>query len=409
MDLDSPTKQKVKGEIFKKEAEAYRTKRQKQTVLDFKPLTVIGKGAFGEVRVCQNIKTNEIVAIKKLRKEEMHKKNQIIHVRTEKEILSKASEEWIVGLKSSFQDNRHLYLVMDYLPGGDLMSQLMLKDIFTEDEGRFYMAELVLAVESVHKLNCIHRDLKPDNILIDSKGHIKLSDFGLSKVMERDLYCQELMVSSSSIFKDKLSSKSFFESKNLFKEKKKMKRAFAHSTVGTPDYIAPEIFRQKGYGPEVDWWSLGVILFEMIIGYPPFYADTPNETCQKILNWPKFLSFPPRTGVSKEAIDLMKNLITDVDKRLGFNGASEIKAHPFFNKIDWKNIKKNKPPFIPKLENPWDTKYFDKFDENEPFHQVVEDKQNFSSPKKDERGMPSKKGSKKDVCFVDFTYKKDAN
>lgn len=193
LNLLSPVKQRIKDEILKKEAESYRIKRQKMTVYDFKPMSIIGKGAFGEVRVCVNIKNNEVVAIKKLRKEEMHRKNQIIHVRNEKEILAKASEEWIVGLKASFQDEKYLYLVMDYLPGGDLMSQLMKKDIFTEEEGKFYMAELVLAVESVHKLNCIHRDLKPDNILIDSKGHIKLSDFGLSKTMDRDLYCRELM------------------------------------------------------------------------------------------------------------------------------------------------------------------------------------------------------------------------
>lgn len=193
MNIDSPTKQKIKGEILRKESQAIRLKRQKISVFDFKPLSIIGKGAFGEVRVCQNIKSKEVVAIKKLRKEEMHRKNQIIHVRTEKEILSKANEEWVVGLKSSFQDEKYLYLVMDFLPGGDLMTQLMKKDIFTEDEGRFYMAELVLAVESVHKLNCIHRDLKPDNILIDYKGHIKLSDFGLSKMMDRDIYCLEVI------------------------------------------------------------------------------------------------------------------------------------------------------------------------------------------------------------------------
>lgn len=188
LDLTESMELRVKTQILKKEAEAIRIKRQKLTIQDFSTVAIIGRGAFGEVRVSKHTKTNEVVAIKKLRKEEMHKKNQIIHVRTEKEILTKTDDRWVVGLKSSFQDEKHLYLVMEFLPGGDLMSQLIQKDVFTENEGRFYMAELVLAVESIHKLNCIHRDLKPDNILIDVNGHIKLSDFGLSKLMDCSLY-----------------------------------------------------------------------------------------------------------------------------------------------------------------------------------------------------------------------------
>ena len=150
-------------------------------IFDFEPLTIIGKGAFGEVRVCRDKSTNELVAIKKMKKEDMHTKNQVLHIRSEKEVLSLAKSPWVVDLKSSFQDDSHLYLVMEYLPGGDLMTLLMKKDILTEDESRFYAAELVLAIESCHMLNCIHRDLKPDNVLIGKDGHIKLSDFGLCK------------------------------------------------------------------------------------------------------------------------------------------------------------------------------------------------------------------------------------
>jgi serine/threonine kinase 38 len=145
-------------------------------------LAIIGRGAFGEVRVCKHIESSDIVAIKKMRKEDMLSKNQIMHVRTEREILTSAKIPWIVNLKYSFQDENYLYLVMDYLPGGDLMSLLMNKNILSENESKFYIAELILAVESVHKLNCIHRDLKPDNILINKEGHIQLSDFGLSKI-----------------------------------------------------------------------------------------------------------------------------------------------------------------------------------------------------------------------------------
>lgn len=151
-------------------------------------MSIIGKGAFGEVRVCREISTGEIVAIKKMRKEDMFQKNQIMHVRTEKEILTTARTSWVVNLRYSFQDDYFLYLVMDFLPGGDLMSLLMKKDILSEEEAKFYTAEMVLAIEAVHNLNSIHRDLKPDNILIDKDGHIQLSDFGLSKLSDNSFY-----------------------------------------------------------------------------------------------------------------------------------------------------------------------------------------------------------------------------
>ena len=157
------------------------------TINEFEPLSIIGRGAFGEVRVCRQKTTGNIVAIKKMKKSEMQNKNQLIHLITEKEILTN-NNPWIVKLKYSFQDDYYLYLVMDYLPGGDLMNLLMKKNILTEDEARFYTAELILAVDSIHKLNCIHRDIKPDNILIDKRGHIQLSDFGLSKLSDKTFF-----------------------------------------------------------------------------------------------------------------------------------------------------------------------------------------------------------------------------
>ena len=175
---------KIKEEILRKEGENLRKKRKKISIFDFEPLKIIGKGAFGEVRVCRYIPNDSIVAIKKMKKEEMHKKNQVLHVRAERDVLSEAKNEWIVDLKFSFQDQNYLYLGMEFLPGGDLMSLLMAKDILPEQDARFYAAEIVLAIESVHKLDCIHRDLKPDNVLIDADGHIKLSDFGLSKKLD---------------------------------------------------------------------------------------------------------------------------------------------------------------------------------------------------------------------------------
>ena len=258
------------------EAEQMRQGRRKMNIREFEPLTIIGRGAFGEVRVCRQICTGDIVAIKKMRKEDMLNKNQLMHVRTEKEIMT-ASNPWIVKLKYSFQDDYYLYLVMDFLPGGDLMNLLMKKEVLTEDEARFYTAEMILAVDSVHKLNCIHRDLKPDNILIDKNGHIQLSDFGLAKIADKTFFPitkkdnagpQKLVnnafdsITSANTNYSNTSTNQNIRSVNGLRPRRN--RLIAYSTVGTPDYIAPEVFSQNGYGEEADWWSIGVMFFEMV-------------------------------------------------------------------------------------------------------------------------------------------------
>ena len=281
-----------------------RQARKKMSITEFEPLTIIGRGAFGEVRVCRQISTGDIVAVKKMRKEDMLNKNQLMHVRTEKEIMT-ASNPWIVKLKYSFQDEFYLYLVMDFLPGGDLMNLLMKKEILTEDEARFYTAEMILAVDSVHKLNCIHRDLKPDNILIDKNGHIQLSDFGLAKIADKTFFPLTVKDSpgpqkiintpgdsitnasantnqnSTHVNPTKINQNLNLKNKNYIKKLPKKNRLIAYSTVGTPDYIAPEVFSQNGYGEEADWWSIGVMFFEMVVGFPPFFSENPSDTCKK--------------------------------------------------------------------------------------------------------------------------------
>ena len=391
---------KIKEEILHKEGENLRKKRKKISIFDFEPLKIIGKGAFGEVRVCRYIPNGSIVAIKKMKKEEMHKKNQVLHVRAERDVLSEAKNEWIVDLKFSFQDQNFLYLGMEFLPGGDLMSLLMARDILPENEAKFYAAEIVLAIESVHKLDCIHRDLKPDNVLIDADGHIKLSDFGLSKKLDVDNRFQnEVKNFGNNNNLNIRGSKniSYAQQFSQFKSmKNKKRRAFAFSTVGTPDYIAPEVIRQKGYGQEIDWWSLGVIMFEMMIGYPPFFSESSTETCKKILDWKNTLNIRPEANISREAEDILRKLISDPETRLGVNGADEIKRHPFFKGIDWNHIKETlTPPFVPELKNNYDTKYFDEFEEDEPFYPINNDNQK------------GKKYQKKDMCFVDFTYNRE--
>ena len=369
-DISDEEKNKILEELHQ-ESEELRKSRQKQTIRDYESLTVIGRGAFGEVHVCRVIKTGDIVAIKKIKKELLAKKNQIIHVRNEQLFMSKVKSPWIVDLKASFQEDDFLYLVIEFLPGGDFMNLLIEKDKLTEEEARFYIAELILAVDSIHKLDCIHRDIKPDNILIDKNGHIKLSDFGLAKVS------------------DKLYEQNSVKDENF--NPKKMTHKKLYSCVGTAYYVAPEVLNKKGYGQEIDWWSVGVIFFEMLVGYAPFCAQETQEVCFKILNWEKYLQIPPEIKLSNEANDLIKRMISDPNKRLGKNGADEIKAHPFFKGVDWEHIRETmKPPFVPEIKNDYDTKYFETFEIEEPFYPPT-------------RKIPKRK----DFEYLGFTYKKE--
>ena len=388
------------------------------SITEFEPLTIIGRGAFGEVRVCRQISTGDIVAIKKMRKEDMFNKNQLMHVRTEKEIMT-SSNPWIVKLKYSFQDELYLYLVMDFLPGGDLMNLLMKKEILTEDEARFYTAEMILAVDSVHKLNCIHRDLKPDNILIDKNGHIQLSDFGLAKIADKTFFPltvkdypnpQKIINSPSdsittantnintnnnnniNITFSKLNQNLNLNKNILRKKLPKKNRLIAYSTVGTPDYIAPEVFSQNGYGEEADWWSIGVMFFEMVVGFPPFFSENPSDTCKKIVKWKEHFSIPSDANLSPEAENFILRMVSPPETRLGIHGVEEIKKHPYFKGIDWNNIRKMKAPFIPELKNDYDTHYFDTFPEQEPFY----------PPNSSSKGK-----QRKDVNYAGYTFNRD--
>ena len=367
-DLKEEEKEKIKKDIFTQESSKYRFLREKQTIRNYESLAIIGRGAFGEVHVCRDKSNGEIVAIKKIKKEVLYIKNQVLHIRNEQILMSKVRSPWIVELKASFQEDDYLYLVMEFLPGGDLMNLLIKKDILTEDEARFYIAELILSIESIHKLDCIHRDIKPDNILIDKTGHIKLSDFGLAKISEK-----------------------LFEQNNIkYSNDNANKHERNYSCVGTAYYVAPEVLTKSGYGPEIDWWSVGVIFFEMLVGYAPFCSKETSEVCHKILNWEKYLKIPSKIKISPEAEDLISKLINHPDIRLGINGVEEIKSHPFFKGIDWENIRESKAPFIPKLKNDYDTCYFDLYEKKEPFHPPVK-----------------KKKKRKDIEYLGYTFKED--
>ncbi|GFS31090.1 AGC (cAMP-dependent, cGMP-dependent and protein kinase C) kinase family protein [Actinidia rufa] len=355
--------------LEKKETEYMRLQRHKMGADDFEPLTMIGKGAFGEVRVCREKKTSHVYAMKKLKKSEMLRRGQVEHVKAERNLLAEVDSNCIVKLYCSFQDEEYLYLIMEYLPGGDMMTLLMRKDTLTEDEARFYVGETVLAIESIHKHNYIHRDIKPDNLLLDRYGHMKLSDFGLCKPLDcSNLHEKDFSVASNlsgALQSDGRPAVPKRTQQEQLQHWQRNRRMLAYSTVGTPDYIAPEVLLKKGYGMECDWWSLGAIMYEMLVGYPPFYSDEPMSTCRKIVNWRTHLKFPEEAKLSPEAKDLISKLLCNVDQRLGTKGADEIKAHPWFDGIEWHKLYQMKAAFIPEVNDELDTQNFEKFEETD--------------------------------------------
>ncbi|RLN25058.1 hypothetical protein C2845_PM07G37160 [Panicum miliaceum] len=393
-------------DLERKETEYMRLKRHKICVDDFELLTIIGRGAFGEVRLCREKTSGNIYAMKKLKKSDMVVRGQVEHVRAERNLLAEVASHCIVKLYYSFQDAEYLYLIMEYLPGGDIMTLLMREDTLTEHVARFYIAETILAIESIHKHNYIHRDIKPDNLLLDKNGHMKLSDFGLCKPIDcsklstlnedepmGDDNLRESMDVDSSL-SDTANGRRWRSQYEQLQHWQMNRRKLAFSTVGTPDYIAPEVLLKKGYGMECDWWSLGAIMYEMLVGYPPFYADDPITTCRKIVHWRNHLKFPEDARLSNEARDLICRLLCDVDHRIGSSGADQIKAHPWFRGVAWDKLYEMEAAFKPQVNDELDTQNFMKFEELE------------NPPARTGSG-PSRKMmlNSKDLSFVGYTYK----
>ncbi|KAH7887955.1 kinase-like domain-containing protein [Phlebopus sp. FC_14] len=304
--------------------EQYKTKRA-LTPRDFEFLKLIGRGTFGKVFQVRKKDTKRIYAMKVLSKKEIVAKKEVAHTIGERKILQRSLESpFLVGLKFSFQTDSDLYLVTDFKSGGELFWHLQKETRFTEERARFYIAELVLALEHLHKYNIVYRDLKPENILLDATGHVALCDFGLSKA---DLRSDELTT----------------------------------TFCGTTEYLAPEVLLDEhGYSKLVDFWSLGVLLFEMCCGWSPFYAEDTQQMYKNICFGK--IRFP-RNVISEEGKMFVKGLLNRNPKhRLGAQrDAAELKEHPFFMSIDWAalSMKQVTPPFKPVVESDESTANFD--------------------------------------------------
>ncbi|XP_075600400.1 rho-associated protein kinase 1 isoform X3 [Balearica regulorum gibbericeps] len=300
---------------------------------DYEVVKVIGRGAFGEVQLVRHKSSRRVYAMKLLSKFEMIKRSDSAFFWEERDIMAFANSPWVVQLFYAFQDDRYLYMVMEYMPGGDLVNLMSNYDV-PEKWARFYTAEVVLALDAIHSMGFIHRDVKPDNMLLDKAGHLKLADFGTCMKMNK-----EGMVRCD-------------------------------TAVGTPDYISPEVLKSQGgdgyYGRECDWWSVGVFLYEMLVGDTPFYADSLVGTYSKIMNHKNSLTFPDDNDISKEAKNLICAFLTDREVRLGRNGVEEIKRHLFFKNDQWawETLRDTVAPVVPDLSSDIDTSNFDDLEED---------------------------------------------
>ncbi|KAF9337656.1 hypothetical protein BG006_003569 [Podila minutissima] len=377
------------------------------SIQDFEIIKPISRGAFGKVYLARKKTTKDLYAIKILKKADMVRKNMVNHVLAERRVLALTRTPFVVQLFYAFASKDYLYLVMEYVIGGDLSSLLAVFGSFEEEMARMYIAECVLALEYLHSNGITHRDLKPDNMLVNTEGHIKLTDFGLSRITvpDNDMFSWQ-EYKTPSLNRRHLSRPSatsgpqgkYASSPGTFKQAEKKNsntgsnvigasskhsaspghmhaspaassvqpsastgtrsirrhRGSSKALLGTPDYLAPELLLGIGHGAAVDWWSLGVCLFEFLTGYPPFMDEAPEAIFKNILNhdiqWPE-------SGLSWEAHDLINKLLSrDPAQR---PSPSELKAHPFFRGVDWDNIRYQEAPFIPSPNDNTDTSYFD--------------------------------------------------
>ncbi|KAG0371496.1 hypothetical protein BGX24_001582, partial [Mortierella sp. AD032] len=380
---------------FNNAAHAY--KSRVPSIQDFEIIKPISRGAFGKVYLARKKTTKDLYAIKILKKADMVRKNMVNHVLAERRVLALTRTPFVVQLFYAFASKDYLYLVMEYVIGGDLSSLLAVFGSFDEDMAKMYIAECVLALEYLHSNGITHRDLKPDNMLVNAEGHIKLTDFGLSRITvpdQNDMFSwhdhkapslsrrhiarppthppktstikksatisslegkEDPAVTSARLSAAQASPLSSSQQHSTPSGRATRRhRGSSKALLGTPDYLAPELLLGIGHGEAVDWWSLGVCLFEFLTGYPPFMDEAPEAIFKNILNhdiqWPEY-------GLSWEAHDLINKLLSREPTHRP--SPAVLKAHPFFQGVDWDNIRNQEAPFIPSPNDNMDTSYFD--------------------------------------------------
>ncbi|XP_073731820.1 microtubule-associated serine/threonine-protein kinase 3 isoform X2 [Misgurnus anguillicaudatus] len=313
------------------------TPRRKPLERDFETIKLISNGAYGAVYLVRHRETRQRFAMKKINRQNLILRNQIQQVFVERDILTFAENPFVVSMFCSFETRRHLCMVMEYVEGGDCANLLKNMGPLPVDMTRMYFAETVLALEYLHNYGIVHRDLKPDNLLITSMGHIKLTDFGLSKI--------GLMNMTTNMYEEHM--------------EKDTREFFDKQVCGTPEYIAPEVILRQSYGKPVDWWAMGIILYEFLVGCVPFFGDTPEELFGQVVSdeieWPE-----GDDALPADSQDLIIKLLRQSPlERLGTGGTAEVKHHLFFHGLDWSGLLRQKAEFIPQLETEDDTSYFD--------------------------------------------------
>nr|XP_057929014.1 microtubule-associated serine/threonine-protein kinase 3-like [Doryrhamphus excisus] len=336
-------------DVENKTPQAVTPTRRKPLESDFETIKLISNGAYGAVYLVRHKETRQRFAMKKINRQNLVLRNQIQQAFVERDILTFAENPFVVSMFCSFETRRHLCMVMEYVEGGDCANLLKNMGPLPVEMTRMYFAETVLALEYLHNYGIVHRDLKPDNLLITSMGHIKLTDFGLSKI--------GLMNMTTNLYEGHI---------------EKDTREFVDKQVcGTPEYIAPEVILRQGYGKPVDWWAMGIILYEFLVGCVPFFGDTPEELFGQVVSdeiiWPE-----GDDALPTDAQDMITHLLRQSPlERLGTGGASEVKQHAFFADLDWNGLLRQKAEFIPQLDAEDDTSYFDT--RSERYHHMASD------------------------------------
>ncbi|KAF8584970.1 kinase-like protein [Ramaria rubella] len=357
-----------------------RRRRTKLKVDQFHIIAQVGQGGYGEVFLARKQDSGEVCALKKMRKRTLFKMDEVRHVLVERDILTATKTPWLVSLLYAFQDTQHVYLAMEYVPGGDFRTLLNNSGVLKEEHARFYISEMFAGVNELHQLGYIHRDLKPENFLVDGTGHVKLTDFGLATGALNPKRIESLKVRLDKVKDNEPIHRSTMERRSLYRSIRQADPRYADSIVGSPDYMAPEVLRGKPYTYSVDFWSLGCILFEFLAGFPPFSGGTPEETWTNLKNWTKVLRRPEYDkpedlifNLTDIAWDAVTRLIAHSTARV--TTITQLKAHPFFAGVPWDALRARDAPFVPALDSEIDTGYYDDFTSLEDMAKYAEVKE----------------------------------